>query len=257
MICKYSVQKFLVTVQKFLMFVRFLDNNIIDRYARFASWSYGPIHEVRLWGDFLQKSEYEKKLKRTIRYDTYYMIEYMRQGYSYGEAKDIVLEKYGSEFSPNVLQAFVKKATIVKILNELNIVDIPVKVEAEKADEICYIVNNQKIVFEGEKINSLGIYGIYVDNKLVYIGMTTRSFKERWDQHVQLIKANDSQYLYRYLKSYNKIEFKVLLDVHDMKTRMQMRKRDIQSIELALITIYQPSCNIEGRIKLYNYSQKE
>lgn len=200
----------------------------------------------------MKKKEYEEKLKKTIRLDTYYMLEEMQNGLSYIKAKEKVLKEHKEEFKPSIIRAFVKEPTILSILKQLGYIT------PRQPSKVKRISNH--IIVEEDNNTSHGIYGIYMDGKLVYIGMTERSFKERWEEHIQCIMdKNVSQYLYKYIRSYpDKIfTFHIILDVDQLNTRTKMQKRDLQSIELALITLYQPVCNIEGRLKLYCFNHKK
>lgn len=40
------------------------------------------------------------------------------------------------------------------------------------------------------RVGNYGIYGIYMDDKLVYIGETTRSFEERFKEHKKGLEDN-------------------------------------------------------------------
>lgn len=105
-----------------------------------------------------------------------------------------------------------------------------------------------------------GIYGIYYAGKLVYIGMTTNSFEERFKQHQEYYKKNSNrQYLYPYLHtlgSESLIEYKPLIKVEDISKyhrKTQIRKKELQCMEYALITLLKPEGNISGTIQPYDW----
>lgn len=50
-------------------------------------------------------------------------------------------------------------------------------------------INEEK---ENDDINSYGVYGMYRNDELIYIGMTTRSFKQRWKEHQGHIKKKSN-----------------------------------------------------------------
>lgn len=101
-----------------------------------------------------------------------------------------------------------------------------------------------------------GIYGIYENDKLVYIGMTTRSFKIRWNEHLERIKEkSDELALYLLIDSNSKIEFKILLDKNDLISDSRITKRDLQAMEFALIKEHQPRYNFAGRNQPYRFSK--
>lgn len=94
-----------------------------------------------------------------------------------------------------------------------------------------------------------GIYGIYIDEKLVYIGKTTTNFQIRFNQHKSNLNNSD-KYLYRGLrkaKTYGaKISLRPLIIVEELKVNKPIVERDIEMMELALIQLYQPKYNIQG-----------
>lgn len=93
---------------------------------------------------------------------------------------------------------------------------------------------------------SYGIYGIYIDNELVYIGKTIRNFEERWKEHEACVKdkqiANSNQpYLYEAMRN-NKYEFRKLIEF----TKEIMYDWDLQCMEFALIETHKPKYNYVG-----------
>ena len=79
--------------------------------------------------------------------------------------------------------------------------------EKQKQIEKQYNERINKIMDEG------GIYGIYENNELVYIGMTMRNFQTRWNEHLENIKEQTSELpLYHLINPDNKITFKILLN---------------------------------------------
>lgn len=98
------------------------------------------------------------------------------------------------------------------------------------------------------KERNSGIYGIYINNQLVYIGITMRNFEDRWDEHRKgfEIKSNDNYYLYSSLKPGDVIRFERLLVIEELKVNDEITRRDLEAMELALIHIYQPKFNYQG-----------
>lgn len=109
---------------------------------------------------------------------------------------------------------------------------------------------------KGKIENCTGIYGIYVNNKLVYIGRTITSFKQRFNSHKANLNNSD-EFMYRKLREYkeagNKITMKPLIAVEllNVEHKKTFTKNDINCMELALITMYQPFFNTEGKVKPY------
>lgn len=101
---------------------------------------------------------------------------------------------------------------------------------------------------EKEKIREedRGIYGIYYKRQLVYIGKTNVSFKTRFQQHQLALKnRNRDQFLYKFLEG-KEVEFKPIINVKDLRVDGKVSNRDIEAMELALITLYKPICNVQG-----------
>jgi hypothetical protein len=108
-----------------------------------------------------------------------------------------------------------------------------------------------------------GIYGIYCDDQLVYIGKTDVDFKTRFSHHKDcIINKKPEQYLHRYLIMMKenhpdvKITLKPLVNIKDLNTDGKIGNREIEAMELALITIHQPCCNIEGIKKPYKFTYR-
>lgn len=194
----------------------------------------------------MTKREYENVLGRVIRLDTYYMAEEMRQGYSYLNAKEKVLKEHIEEFKPTILKVFVKEETVLNILKQMKIIPEKRKIKGKQVPDY--------VIFEEE--DGYGIYGIYNESgRLLYIGMTTRPFIKRWEEHIEKIDINKKdQQLYLYLACHKneKIIFKSLINIKNLKVKQKINRRDIQMMELALITYLQPLCNIQGRYIDYN-----
>ena len=105
-----------------------------------------------------------------------------------------------------------------------------------------------------------GIYGIYCDDKLIYIGKTDVDFEIRFNQHKKELESNStSQYLYKYLNMVKQekkcvISLKPLINIKDLKVKNNIENRDIEAMELGLIQLYQPICNIQGIKQEYKFT---
>ena len=114
----------------------------------------------------------------------------------------------------------------------------------------------EKYQTKENKNNQSGVYGIYIDNELVYIGETCRSFKERFSQHKYNLETSDL-YLYRLLRKAKeegkKITLQPLIIREELFVKGEIKDRDIKAMELGLINLYKPKCNIEGKLKLYQF----
>lgn len=111
-----------------------------------------------------------------------------------------------------------------------------------------------------EKINEImsegGIYGIYENDELVYIGMTMRNFQTRWNEHLENIKEQTYELpLYHLINPDNKITFKILLNKKYMFSNSEITRRDLEAMEFALIQEHQPKYNFAGRNQPYRFSK--
>ena len=113
---------------------------------------------------------------------------------------------------------------------------------------------------QSNNIKGYGVYGIYINNELVYIGETMRSFEERFKEHKLNLRKNEE---YKYIelnKAKNggaKISLIPLIDVEKLLEECEGKRtfseKEVKCMELALIKMYQPKLNIEGRLKKYHF----
>lgn len=106
-----------------------------------------------------------------------------------------------------------------------------------------------------------GIYGIYCDDVLVYVGMTMKSFGERFQGYIKdlqdMEKFNSKKRLVIEFIANNKdshdIEMRPIINVPQLilKDAQLINRRDVELMELALIAEHKPVLNLQG-VK-YNY----
>lgn len=102
--------------------------------------------------------------------------------------------------------------------------------------------------------SSFGVYGVYYEEELVYIGMTMREFEDRWDEHRRNIKNNSKELkFYDLIEDESKVEFKKLIDVAFLNTNKILTERDVKSMELGLISVFKPKGNLAGNGYEYKY----
>ena len=95
-----------------------------------------------------------------------------------------------------------------------------------------------------------GIYGIYKNDELIYIGSTMRNFEDRWKEHRRNIeKKSNALYVYSLFDESDKIDFRILIDLNDLKSSKDLTRRDIECMELGLIDVFKPIGNIGGNSK--------
>ena len=114
-------------------------------------------------------------------------------------------------------------------------------------------------------LNDKGIYGIFVDNKLLYIGMTMKSFKSRFNSHRRHINEvmdesykKDSLYdmyviLAKYVSDGKNVELRPLvclsklnLQPKSVRCKPRLTRRDVECMELAFISYFKPVFNNQG-----------
>lgn len=105
-----------------------------------------------------------------------------------------------------------------------------------------------------------GIYGIFENDELIYVGETSKSFVERFRAHSKCVKENSSiSEMYSYIKDNfeeNKFCMRPLVEVDSrVKLTGELQLRDIQSIELGFITCFRPKFNIMGVFKEYKLNE--
>lgn len=102
------------------------------------------------------------------------------------------------------------------------------------------------------------IYGIEIDNKLVYIGKTTRKIKERLLEHMECVfdtKIQNSQqnYLYKAMRECKTgYKFKILYENHS-----GMKNEELEAIEKTLIENIKPEFNYEGVKVPYRFTKEK
>lgn len=167
--------------------------------------------------------------------------------------------------------------TITNLINLINIKEIKEKyLNKDKYTLEHYIdillnhmipINNKYIEIYIEKINKKiqqkknnsdkgGIYGIYENDKLVYIGLTMRDFEKRWKEHKEnIINKNEKLILYKLINPKSKIKFKKILELDKMKSNKKITRRDLEAMEFALIQLYKPKYNFSGNTQPYVFSR--
>lgn len=118
--------------------------------------------------------------------------------------------------------------------------------------------------------NDKGIYGIFVDNELFYIGMTMDSFGKRFSAHRRHVyevinncyKADSQYHMYERLakevKDGKNVELrplvclsKLYIQEESKNCRPQLIRRDVECMELAFISYFKPVLNTQGRTTPY------
>lgn len=94
----------------------------------------------------------------------------------------------------------------------------------------------RKLFERQSKRNDGGVYGIYRNGQLIYIGSTV-DFNN--------IKEISSLYVYKLLNEQrDSIEFKSIIRGEDLQCDRNITSTDLKTIEFALILLYKPCGNI-------------
>ena len=111
-------------------------------------------------------------------------------------------------------------------------------------------------------LSEIGIYGIYIENELIYIGSTIQSFQERFHEHQLLLNSPNkwkNSLLYPMLeeakKNNKQIILKPLLCIGDLKTTGTITERDVNIMELAFISYFKPKANCKGISQRYCFNK--
>ena len=109
-----------------------------------------------------------------------------------------------------------------------------------------------------------GIYGIYIEDELVYIGKTTQTFQKRFYQHKHLIDFPDdseTQYDMYYELAVARAQGRsiqlrplIIAEYIPYDSLYELNNRDLESMEMALIWCYRPRYNIKGIKQPYKYT---
>uniref|UniRef100_A0A6C0KJF8 GIY-YIG domain-containing protein n=1 Tax=viral metagenome TaxID=1070528 RepID=A0A6C0KJF8_9ZZZZ len=76
------------------------------------------------------------------------------------------------------------------------------------------------------------IYKISFPNGKCYIGLTTRTIKERWDEHNYNAKAGDTKCLYKSLRKYNMVDTFQMIVIDTAETEKELCEKEIAHIEI-------------------------
>ena len=109
-----------------------------------------------------------------------------------------------------------------------------------------------------------GIYGIYTNNdELLYVGMTMTSFRSRFDWHQECVndfgvKSTRYATIETLLKEGKDVYMKPILNLEDISLSYHhvLTSRDVECMELAIISMLKPKLNIQGTITNYSFEER-
>ena len=194
------------------------------------------------------KTEWMQIIGHPIRNDTYQVLERIQEGETFQEIiQDLDENREKYKIKPEV--CLVSEG---KIREYLSLIGVDV-LQIKKQQEI-----HKKYNSKYSNITGYGVYGIFIDDKIIYIGQT-HSFKQRFQVHNTCFHCSDKLLYQRMRKEKEngkQVSIKPLINVEELKTDEKITERDIFAMELALITLYQPDYNYEGKVAPYIFSIK-
>lgn len=126
---------------------------------------------------------------------------------------------------------------------------------------IPYIYETAKSYYNNENHNEFlyGIYDIYINNELVYVGKTMRSFEVRFDEHLNeafFIKDSNNyqqNFLYQSMRDagIENIKFKKRIICCNKGEYLDLNDKELQCVELGVINALKPKYNYEGNAVPY------
>ena len=201
----------------------------------------------KILGEYLFIKGYIEKNRGIINNKDYSIITLS----TFLQRANIILEQNGKE----IIEAE-KRIELEKNLEKIS----PVEIEIPDIQELIEPDNTYKTK-TGKLEECTGIYGVYADDKLVYIGRTIAGFGQRFKQHKEAID-NSNSFLYQKLREYKKqgkkLTFKplVILEYLKMIGKKTINVKELNCMEFALITALQPELNVEGRLKPYIFRNR-
>ena len=117
----------------------------------------------------------------------------------------------------------------------------------------AYIEGKYPIIVKDE--SGYGIYGIYYEEELIYIGMTQKGFQSRWKEHLDvfagIVSRPSGMILYQQKMDINKIWFRKIVNVDELNYEGIVGEQELKAMELACISLFKPKYNVLGVRKPY------
>lgn len=101
-----------------------------------------------------------------------------------------------------------------------------------------------------------GVYGIYIDGLLVYIGKTNTTFEKRYKQHLEALNNYEpggwqQEHLYAAMRLGKEVKFETLVEANSFTNH------EIECMEYALITTNKPQYNYQGVVVPYQFTESK
>lgn len=111
----------------------------------------------------------------------------------------------------------------------------------------------QRQIRKDKGISNGGVYGVYRNGQLIYVGSTI-DFNKRWSEHKRCMKNRDYKlHFYKLFQPGDRVDFKVLIDGSKLEADREITPTDLKTMEYALINVFKPAGNIAGRIQPFKY----
>lgn len=175
------------------------------------------------------------------------------------------------ELIDNKTWSIVKTETVIKryttyLAKTDNQKVVSPNIDIKEKNEDCYNFNSLVENYSIRKVSQdwdskTGIYGIFIDGKIVYIGSTYSSFRQRFMGHRTSLKNPSLKIHYAIKEALEKnkeIEFRPLIISEDLEYEgrdSSISRMELKSMELALITVLKPKYNIEGKVVPFHYGK--
>lgn len=103
-----------------------------------------------------------------------------------------------------------------------------------------------------------GVYGIFEDDELIYVGETMRSFEIRMNEHNKLMQKGDScNLMYKYIQKKFKEKKFFMRPLVEVDVRVNANKKitrdEVCAMELGFITCFRPRFNRAGKDVWYRF----
>lgn len=108
-----------------------------------------------------------------------------------------------------------------------------------------------------------GIYGIYVDDELIYVGLTYTCFSKRFQYHSEKLNSKyitSQKALYEYMRQAlsegKKVQMRPIIALQDltMSDHVCLTLHDLEVMEMTTIALYRPKLNVVGLVTNYKFT---
>lgn len=118
----------------------------------------------------------------------------------------------------------------------------------------CYENDGLELENSNENLDECGVYGIWIEDKIVYIGKTKSKsgFKNRFAYHNSMIKTGGEDLYIGLREAIRSGQHYYMRPIISLSGE-EFSERDIECMEFALISFLKPKFNKEGINKKYRF----